>query len=109
MTRQANRSNVTVYTIDPRGLVAGTDLDQPVDPQQWKDFIRNSQDSLRVLAEDEATGRGGRDVADTPEVVAVASGDGDGQGCGGEPGDSSGREPQDEPRLDFRELPLHSR
>ena len=52
VTRQANRSNVTVYTIDPRGLVAGTDLDQPVDPQQWKDFIRNSQDSLRVLAEE---------------------------------------------------------
>ena len=52
VTRQANRSNVTVYTIDPRGLVGMTDIDQPVDPQQWNQFIRNSQDSLRVLAEE---------------------------------------------------------
>jgi VWFA-related protein len=52
VTRQANRSNVTMYTIDPRGLVASSDLDQPVDPQQYKDYIRNTQDSLRVLAEE---------------------------------------------------------
>ena len=52
VTRQANRSNVSIYTIDPRGLVGMPDLDQQVDPQQWGDFIRKSQDSLRVLAED---------------------------------------------------------
>ena len=52
VTRQANRSNVSIYTIDPRGLVGMPDLDQQVDPQQWADFIRKSQDSLRVLAED---------------------------------------------------------
>ncbi len=50
-TRTANRANVTMYTIDPRGLVGGGDLDENVDPTEWQDFIRKSQDSLRVLAE----------------------------------------------------------
>jgi len=52
MTRQANRSNVTVYTIDPRGLVGMGDIDEQVDPQQWSEFVRKSQDSLRVIAEE---------------------------------------------------------
>jgi len=53
LTREANRSNVTMYTIDPRGLVGPlSDLDQEVEPQQWQEFVRKSQDSLRVLAED---------------------------------------------------------
>jgi VWFA-related protein len=52
LTRQANRSNVTMYTIDPRGLVGMGDIDEQVDPQQWNEYIRKSQDSLRVLAEE---------------------------------------------------------
>jgi VWFA-related protein len=52
LTRQANRSNVTVYTIDPRGLVGMSDIDEQVDPQQWGEFVRKSQDSLRVIAEE---------------------------------------------------------
>jgi VWFA-related protein len=52
LTRQANRANVTMYTIDPRGLVGMGDIDQQVDPQQWNEFIRKSQDSLRVIAEE---------------------------------------------------------
>jgi VWFA-related protein len=52
LTRSANRSNVTVYTIDPRGLVAGSDIDEQVDPTEWNRFVRKSQDSLRVLAEE---------------------------------------------------------
>jgi VWFA-related protein len=52
LTRSANRSNVTVYTIDPRGLVAGSDIDEQVDPSEWNRFVRKSQDSLRVLAEE---------------------------------------------------------
>src|SRR5581483_977062 len=52
LTRQANRSNVTVYTIDPRGLVGMSDIDEQVDPTQWNDFVRKSQDSLRVIAEE---------------------------------------------------------
>lgn len=52
LTRTANRANVTMYTIDPRGLVGGLpSLDENVDPTEWEDYIHHSQDSLRVLAE----------------------------------------------------------
>src|SRR5437763_7762340 len=52
LTRTANRANVTMYTIDPRGLVGMGDIDDQVDPQQWNEFVRKSQDSLRVIAEE---------------------------------------------------------
>jgi VWFA-related protein len=52
LTRQANRANVTMYTIDPRGLVGMGDIDEQVDPRQWGEFVRKSQDSLRVIAEE---------------------------------------------------------
>jgi VWFA-related protein len=53
LTRTANRANVTIYTMDPRGLVGPlSDLDDNVDPQQWAEFVRKSQDSLRVIAEE---------------------------------------------------------
>jgi VWFA-related protein len=48
---EANRANATFYTIDPRGLVAGQDLDETVDSTAWETHLRKSQDSLRVLAE----------------------------------------------------------
>ena len=31
LTRAANRANTTIYTIDPRGLVGGPDLDEKID------------------------------------------------------------------------------
>jgi len=52
VTRAANRANTTLYTLDPRGLVGMPDLDETVDPVQWGDYIRKSQDSLRVLADE---------------------------------------------------------
>jgi len=51
LTRTANRANATLYTIDPRGLVAGTDLDEQLDPVEFGEHVRKTQDSLRVLAE----------------------------------------------------------
>ena len=52
VTRAANRANTTIYTIDPRGLVAGPDLDQTtLDTADWQDHIRETQSSLRVIAE----------------------------------------------------------
>ena len=51
LTREANRANATIYTIDPRGLVGGPDLNEQIDPTEWYDYIRTSTDSLRVLAE----------------------------------------------------------
>jgi VWFA-related protein len=50
LTRTANRANVTFYAIDPRGLVGMLDLDQKVDQTEWQDYVRRSQDSLQVLA-----------------------------------------------------------
>jgi len=51
LTRAANRANATIYPIDPRGLIAGQDLDQEVDQQDWNAYLRETQDSLRVLGE----------------------------------------------------------
>jgi VWFA-related protein len=51
LTRAANRANATMYTIDPRGLVAGADIDEQIDPVEWGDHVRKTQDSLRVLAD----------------------------------------------------------
>jgi VWFA-related protein len=51
LTRAANRANATIYTIDPRGLVAGADLDQKIDMVEWQTYVTGSQNSLRVLAE----------------------------------------------------------
>jgi VWFA-related protein len=52
LTRAANRANATIYTIDPRGLAAGTDVQEQVNPTEWADYLRKSQDTLRVLAEE---------------------------------------------------------
>jgi len=51
LARQANRANATFYAIDPRGLVAGQDLDEQVDPTEWETHLKKSQDSLRTIAE----------------------------------------------------------
>jgi VWFA-related protein len=51
LTRAAVRANTTIFTIDPRGLVAGPDLDTQVDRMEYLDLVRNQQDSLRVLAD----------------------------------------------------------
>ena len=51
VTRAAVRANTTIYAIDPRGLVAGPDLDQKVDRMEFLDLVRNQQDTLRVLAD----------------------------------------------------------
>jgi VWFA-related protein len=52
LTREANRANTTMYTIDPRGLVGGPDLDETkLDMTDWQDHLRETQSSLRVIAE----------------------------------------------------------
>jgi VWFA-related protein len=51
LTREANRANTTIYTIDPRGLVGMPDLDQNVDMMDFQNYVTTSQNSLRVLAE----------------------------------------------------------
>ena len=51
VTRAANRANATLYTIDPRGLVAGGDIGENVDPVEWETFVSHTTDSLRTLAD----------------------------------------------------------
>jgi VWFA-related protein len=52
LTREANRANTTIYTIDPRGLVDGPDIDQTtLDSRDWQDHVRETQNSLRTIAE----------------------------------------------------------
>jgi VWFA-related protein len=51
VTRMANRANATLYTIDPRGLVAGGDIGENVDPVEWQTFVSKTVDSLRTLAD----------------------------------------------------------
>src|SRR5687768_9228041 len=51
LTKAANRANATLYTIDARGLIAGPDIDQDVKMSDWLAYTRETQDSLRVLAE----------------------------------------------------------
>jgi VWFA-related protein len=51
LTRQANRSNASLYTIDPRGLVGGPDLDEKIDMVEWQNHVAATQNSLRTLAE----------------------------------------------------------
>jgi VWFA-related protein len=52
LTRMANRANTTIFTIDPRGLIAGNDIDEPVNPIEWNQYVRKSQDTMRTLAEE---------------------------------------------------------
>jgi len=52
ITRAANRANTTIYTVDPRGLIAGSDIDEQVDPQEWNQFVQKTQNSMRLLAEE---------------------------------------------------------
>jgi VWFA-related protein len=51
LTRAANRANATIYTIDPRGLAAGPDVDVDIRAPEWNAHLRTSQASLRVMAE----------------------------------------------------------
>jgi VWFA-related protein len=50
VTRSANRANATIYTIDPRGVIAAGDVAENVDPREWQNYVAKSQDTLRVLA-----------------------------------------------------------
>ena len=47
----ANRANATLYTIDPRGLVAGGDIGENVDPVEWETYVSKTVDSLRTIAD----------------------------------------------------------
>ena len=51
LTRAANRSNTTFHTLDPRGLMAGADIEYNLPTQEWNSHVFRTQSSLRSLAE----------------------------------------------------------
>ena len=61
LTRAARRANVAFYTIDPRGLIAGADINVNLSVEEWRSFVVESTSSLRVLADE----TGGFAIVDT--------------------------------------------
>ena len=51
LTQAANRANTSFYTVDPRGLVAGADLDSQVGVEAFNRYLFKTQSTLRMLAE----------------------------------------------------------
>jgi VWFA-related protein len=52
LTRAARRANVAFYTVDPRGLVAGSDINVNLSIEEWRDFVETSISSLKVLGDE---------------------------------------------------------
>jgi VWFA-related protein len=51
LTSAAKRANAVIYPIDPRGLVAGQDVDETIDPTDFQDHLRQTQTTLREIGE----------------------------------------------------------
>jgi VWFA-related protein len=51
LVRVANRSNVTFYTIDPRGLTAGPDIGDNLTSEEWRTYVDTTVSSLKVLGD----------------------------------------------------------
>jgi VWFA-related protein len=51
LVRAANRANATFYTIDPRGLIAGPDINQSLTTTEWRNYVQTSVDSLKTIAD----------------------------------------------------------
>ena len=51
LTDVANRANASFYTVDPRGLLAGPDVDFKGPMQAWREWNLTTRSSLRALAE----------------------------------------------------------
>ncbi len=52
LTKAANRANATMYTIDPRGLIAGPDINnQTLTTQEWRRYVQTTVDSLKTIAD----------------------------------------------------------
>jgi VWFA-related protein len=52
LTLTANRTNTSLFTIDPRGLSGVVDAGQYVDQSEFRTFIQKTTSSLRFLAEE---------------------------------------------------------
>ena len=48
----ANRANVSIYSVDPRGLQGVTDAGQYLDQSEWRTHLQKTQSTLRLMAEE---------------------------------------------------------
>ena len=52
LTREANRANTTIYTLDQRSLAAAPDIARKnISDSDWQDYLHETENSLRVIAE----------------------------------------------------------
>ncbi len=65
LTRSARRANVTFYTIDPRGLIAGPDINSGLSVEEHRQHVLTSISSLKVLGDE----TGGFCVCDTNDFT----------------------------------------
>jgi VWFA-related protein len=47
----ANRANVSVFPVDPRGLVGTTDAGQQIDMSEWTTHLQKAHGTLRLIAD----------------------------------------------------------
>ena len=52
LTLSANRANVSIFSIDPRGLAGVVDAGQYIDQSEWRTFLQKTQSTLRYMAEE---------------------------------------------------------
>lgn len=51
LANAANRANVSIYSIDPRGLAGTVSAELQLDRDEWRTHLQKTQGSLRALAE----------------------------------------------------------
>ena len=51
LIREANRANVTFYTLDPRGLIGQQDIGTSLTYEEWHEHLLETTNSLRALAD----------------------------------------------------------
>jgi VWFA-related protein len=52
LTLSANRANVSIFSIDPRGLSGIVDAGNYLDQSEWRTYLQKTQSTLRFMAEE---------------------------------------------------------
>lgn len=47
----ANRANVSIYAVDPRGLSGVVDAGQYIDQSEWRTYLQKTQSTLRLMSD----------------------------------------------------------
>ncbi len=52
LTLAANRANVSIFAVDPRGLAGVVDAGQYIDQSEWRTHLQKTQSTLRFMSEE---------------------------------------------------------